>query len=365
MMYKILISRQVSKLPVILIHIALLTLTIAFSACAKRELKDATLEALPQYLEELKIAETEQETRYATLMELQKLEVETFYIGSGNKFDIKVFAYGEEEIAYITYNAIVKSDGTLTVSNIDQDIFVLGLTVEEAKQEIRKHIPDIIDPKVTLNPVELQSSFVTIMGQTELPGNYPIKADMRILDALAEARGFRTGLVDGTDKELADLSGSFIVRDNKMLPVDFLELVRKGNQLHNIPIRDGDYIFISSLANQELYILGEIESPDAYLYKENLTLIQLVAFARGFTNDAQGVAYLIRGTLSHPRVFIIDTDAILNGNARDIVLKPNDIIYVPRTVLAEWNNIISQILPSIQAIQAGYFLNEAVKDMQN
>lgn len=338
---------------------------ITGAACSKVELKDATMEALPQYLEELKIEDTEEETRYATLMELQNLELDTYYIGSGNKFDIKVFAYGEEEKAYTTYNAIVKSDGTITVSNIDQDVFVLGLTVEEAKQEIRKKIKDIIDPKITLNPIELQSAFVTVMGQAEIPGNYQIRANMRILDVLAEAKGFRTGLVKGTTKELADLSGSFIVRDNKLLPVDFLELVRKGNQLHNIPVKDNDYIFISSLANQEVYILGEVTYPLSYLYKENFTLIQLIAFAGGFTQNAQGKAYLIRGTLSHPRVFIIDTDAILNGNARDIVLKQNDIVYVPRTLLADWNNIISQILPSIQAIQAGYFLNEAIKDLKN
>jgi polysaccharide biosynthesis/export protein len=342
-----------------------LIIMISISGCSAPELKDATREALPQYLEELKIEQTEEETRYATLVELQNLELPTYTIGSGNEFDIKVYAYGEEEPEYTTTDAIVKSDGKISINYLDHDVYVLGMTMDEARNEIRRHITGILEPKVSMNPKKLQSSFVTIMGQTELPGNYQINAGMRILDALAEARGFRTGLVKGTDKELADLSGSFIVRDNKVLPVDFLELVRKGNQLHNIPLQDGDYIFISSLANQELYILGEILNPNAYLYKENLTLIQLITFAGGFTNNAHKKAYLIRGTLSHPRVFIIDTNAILRGNATDLILKPNDIVYIPRTMLGDWNQVISQLLPSLQAIQSGFVVNTIINDMMN
>lgn len=363
MIYRNLISRQASKFQIRITVFLSFLIFFLLTSCSKVELKDSTREALPQYLEELKISETDQESRYAALMELHNLEPETYRIGSGNKFDIKIYAYGEEESAYLTHDAIVKSDGTITVSYIDEDIYVLGMTIPEAKQEIKKYIKDIIDPKVTLNPLELKSASVTIMGQAEDPGNYPIKAGMRILEALAEANGFRIGLVKGTDKEMADLSGSFVVRDNKILPVDFLELVRKGNQLHNIPLRDEDYIFIASLANQEVYVIGEVMSPNAHLYKENMTLIQLIAFANGFTDNAQGKVYLIRGSLSHPRLFIIDTDAILRGDSRDIIIKPNDIVYVPKTLLADWNTIVSQIIPSIQAIQSAYILNNAIEDL--
>ncbi|MDP8219855.1 MAG: SLBB domain-containing protein [Candidatus Stygibacter frigidus] len=366
MIYRSHTSNLISKSAISLIFILLINGMVLFiTGCSEPELKDETREALPQYLEELKIEQNEQETRYAALLELHNLEPETYVIGSGNEFDIQVFAFGEIEDEYTTNNAIVKSDRTISINYLDEDIYILGMTMDEARNEIKKHITEIYDPRVAMNPQTLQSSFVTIMGQAQEPGNYPIYADMKLLDALAEARGFASGLVKGTTKELADLSGSFIVRDNKVLPVDFLELVRKGSQLNNIPLKGGDYIFISSLANQELYILGEIVSPNAYLYKENLSLIQLVAFAGGFAENAQSNVYLIRGTLSHPRVFIVDTDAILHGNSRDVILKPNDIVYVPRTLLGDWNQIVSQILPSLQAIQSGYIVNSIFDDIIN
>ena len=366
MIYRSLTSKQVSKsVTGFIAFLMIFGIALGLTGCSDPELKDETRAALPQFLEELKIEQTEEEARFATLVELHNLEPATYVIGSGNEFDIKVFAYGEIEEEYNTYNAIVKSDGTISVNYLEEDIYVLGMTISEAKREIKKHITEIHEPRIGMNPRKLQSSFVTIMGQAQDPGNYQIKAGMRILDALAEAQGFRSGIVKGTTKELADLSGSFIIRGNKVLPVDFLELVRKGNQLHNIPIQDNDYIFISSLANQELYILGQIMNPNAYLYKENLTLIQLIAFAGGFSENAQSNVYLIRGTLSHPRIFIVDTDAILRGNARDVVLRPNDIVFVPRTLLGEWNMVISQILPSLQAIQSGYIVNSIFDDIIN
>jgi len=363
MIFKSPISNRVSKKINWVILFFLFPLLIV--GCSDPEMKDTTREALPQFLEELQIEQTEEETRYAMLVELHNLQPETYLVGSGNVFDIKVFAYGEEQDEYTTRNAIVKSDGTITINYINEDINILGLTIPEAKIEISRHITGILEPKVAMNPLKVRSSRVTIMGQAQIPGNYQIFAGMRILDVLAEAKGFKAGIVDGTTKELADLSGSFIVRNNKVLPVDFLELVRKGNQLHNIPVQDGDYIFISSLANQELYILGEIMKPDAYLYKENLSMVQLIAFAGGLTKDARSKVYMIRGSLSHPRIFIIDLNAVLRGNARDIVLKPNDIVYVPKTLLADWNAVITQILPSFQAIQSAYITNNIIEDMIN
>lgn len=365
-MYRSPTFKQVSKTVTgLLFFLLIFGLAVVSAGCSSPELKDETLAALPQYLEELKVEQTEAESRYAALVELHNLEPATYIIGSGNEFDIKVYAFGEVEEEYTTNNAIVKSDGTISVNYLEEDIYVLGMTITEAKREIQKHITEILEPRVAMSPNKLQSSFVTIMGQAAQPGNYQIRAGMRVLDALAEAHGFSSGLVKGTTKELADLSASFIVRDNKILPVDFLELVRKGNQLHNIPIQDNDYIFISSLANQELYILGQIANPNAYLYKENLTVIQLVAFAGGFLVNASSKVYLIRGTLSHPRIFIVDTDAILRGNSRDVVLRQNDIIYVPRTLLGDWNMVLSQILPSLQAIQSGYMVNSIFNDVIN
>lgn len=46
----------------------------------------------------------------------------------------------------------------------------------------------------------------------------------------------------------------------------------------------------------------------------------------------------------------------------DFKLTPNDIIYVPKTTIASWNLVIEQLLPSLQAVQTGYILQNIIED---
>ncbi len=47
------------------------------------------------------------------------------------------------------------------------------------------------------------------------------------------------------------------------------------------------------------------------------------------------------------------------GRAMDFRLQPNDIVYVPKDNLSDWNVIVSKIVPTMQAINllAGPFGN--------
>jgi polysaccharide export outer membrane protein len=143
--------------------------------------------------------------------------------------------------------------------------------------------------------------------------------------------------------------------------VDFKALIREGNMLHNIPLIDGDYIYVPSSVNREVYVMGEVKNPWHFLFKESMTLMQVITFAEGLTTNAVHDVVVIRGGLTHPRVYKIDIKDILKGEARDFPLEPNDIIYVPKKPLAKWNDILNLVMPSLEAIQGGWMLNEIMK----
>jgi polysaccharide export outer membrane protein len=134
---------------------------------------------------------------------------------------------------------------------------------------------------------------------------------MRILDALAEAGGLAFGWFQNNTVELADLERTFMIRDNRILPIDFVELVQNGKTIYNIPLFDKDYIYIPSAVNREIYVIGEVNQEGHYFYQENMTLVQSITFAQGFKNSAQSTVYVIRGNLSHPRIFKIKTKDML------------------------------------------------------
>ncbi len=291
----------------------------------------------------------------AELLALHNVSKKDYVIGSGDGFNI--FVYGEPELNI--KGTRVKQDGSITLQLVG-DVKVAGLSINEAMEEIAtKYKRYLINPIVTLVPFEFRSKSFTILGKVSEPGTYQISNNTKVIDSIALAQGLSIGIFENNTIELADLEHAFIRRDNKVLPVNFMELVRKGNPLHNVPVMDKDYIYIPSALNKEVYILGEVNIPGHFGFKERMTLTQLVVLAKGYkiTANINDVA-IIRGTLTNPKVFVANLEDILEGKARDFQIKPFDIVFIPSTPLGDWNNILQMVMPGLNAIQSAYIINQ-------
>lgn len=292
------------------------------------------------------------------LLELHIKEKNEYVIGSGDMFNI--FVYEEPELN--VKGSVVKVDGTLTFQLIG-DVKVAGLTINEAMRKIANKLKRyLVNPIVSIIPVEFRSKSFTILGKVSLPGTYQITNNAKAIDSIAIAQGLSIGIFEDNTIELADLEHAFIRRGSRVLPVNFIELVRKGNPLHNIPLKDKDYIYIPSALNTEVYILGEVNLPGHYGFKENMTLSQVVTYAKGFKVNAnlQKVA-IIRGTLTNPVVYIANLEDILEGKSKDFRIKPFDIVFIPTSTLGDWNNILRTIMPSLETIQSAYITNQLLE----
>lgn len=329
------------------------------ASCARNlTVKPATADAPLQFLEDVALEDKSSDAVMAELHVLQNVKTEQYHISPGDRFNIYVY----DELDLNTEGVVVKPDGAISFKLIGE-VKVGGLTVAEATALMEEKLAEYIRyPKVSLIPYELTGARVTLMGKVAEPGTYEILSNMRVMDAIATAGGLSTGYFQNNTIELADLERSYIVRDNRVLPVNFQALVREGDMLHNIPLLNGDYIYISSSVNREVYVLGEVDSPNHFLYKESMTLMQVISFAGGFLNTANLHVIVVRGGLNHPRVFRVDVKAILAGRTQDFPLKPNDIIYVSRSPLASWNNILQLLMPSLEAVQSGWMLREIIRN---
>ena len=47
---------------------------------------------------------------------------------------------------------------------------------------------------------------------------------------------------------------------------------------------------------------------------------------------------------------MIDATRLLAGEAADFQLAPGDVVYVPPTWVTSWNQVLSQLLPTLQTI---------------
>jgi len=292
------------------------------------------------------------------LMLLQKHKTIPYKIGSGDKFDVSI--YGEPELS--VKGGVVKPDGTLTVSMVG-DVKVSGMRINDAMKKISNKLTRYMQkPIVSLIPAEFRAQSYTILGKINKPGNYPVHEKSRVLDSIADAGGFSIGVFKDNMIELADLEHAFIRRGTEVLPVNFMELVRKGNPLHNIPLEDKDYIYIPSVLNTEVYMLGEVKVPGFFGYKERMTLTQLISHAKGYTDKANiNQVAIIRGYLSDPSVYLVDLEKVLEGRAIDFMLEPYDIVFIPKTIIGDWNTMLNLLTPSLEGLTSSYIATQLLR----
>jgi polysaccharide export outer membrane protein len=73
-------------------------------------------------------------------------------------------------------------------------IYVLGLTVPEAMEAIKKAYVGVLhDPIIDVDLTDFQKPYFVALGQVGKPGQYDLRYDMTVTQAVAVAGGFTTG----------------------------------------------------------------------------------------------------------------------------------------------------------------------------
>jgi protein involved in polysaccharide export with SLBB domain len=274
---------------------------------------------------------------------LLKEPTEPFKLGPGDRIEIEVMG----DVASRS-RVLVGPDGKIyfyVLPGLD----VWGRSLPEVQAMIANELQAFVREKqpvaVTLRAVESQR--VWVLGRLATPGIYPLAGPTTLLEAISLAGGpvsassFTSmsagragggiGLPGATD-EAADLSRSFVIRKGQLLPVDFNRLLRQGDLSQNIYLQSDDFIYLPSASAQEVHVLGAVTQSRTVNFVNQLTLLQAIANAGGTVKDAYvSHVAIVRGSLTDPQISVIDYEAVRKGRARDILLEPHDIIYVPYT----------------------------------
>ena len=290
------------------------------------------------------------------LKKLHTPDTSPYKITPGDQFDITVYEHPELTVRQI----IVTPDGFVSAPLIGP-VKIGGLSLVEATEALKKQISQYIrKPLVSLIPIRINGYNFTIVGRVNVPGCYPISiGNTRMIDAVAMARGLSEGLFHGDTVELADLENAYISRDGRLLPVNFQKALLRGDPLHNIPLKNGDYIYIPSVMNSTVALLGQVGKPTYVGFKEGMTVLQALPYGGGLRETHSDEIKVIRGGLKNPVVYTVNVTKMQEGKIMDFPLQANDIVYVPADGISDWNVIVRKILPSLQGLSmlAGPFGN--------
>lgn len=255
---------------------------------------------------------------------LQKPE-KAYTLGPGDRLEIEILGEtGTRADTFVTPDAKIYYD---LLPGLD----VAGKTTQQLQAELETQLTRYYkQPQVAVTLRDAVSQRVWVMGRLNAPGIYALKQPMRVLDAISQAGGLFTSRFTGTTEELADLKHSFLIRDGRMLPVDFEKLVRQGDLTQNIYLQPNDYVYLPSALTNEVYVLGAVMEPRPIGFMSDMNLMSALGRGLGMRPDAdlKNIS-IIRGSLTEPRIATVNAQDILAGKATNIPLEPGDIVYVP------------------------------------
>ena len=275
-------------------------------------------------------------------------EIHTYTIDSGDTVGVKVYDHDELSV----HETIVTPDGYISMVLVGQ-IKVAGLTPDQAAAAVEERLAEYIQhPKVGILPMSIASDSVTISGAILKPGMYTIRNGMRLGDLYALAGGSRERLIQGITMEAVELSKSIFIRRGRRLHVDFTRAIKEGDPLHNLEVRSGDYIYIADRQGSLVFVIGDVPHPSQCIWNNGLCILEALANS-GWVNETHwqnAIVIRMEGN-GEQMMYKVDLDGILQGTRRNVVLKPGDIVYVPKDDLAEYNVFIRKLFPTPQFIK--------------
>ncbi|MDB5027638.1 MAG: polysaccharide biosynthesis/export protein [Candidatus Eremiobacteraeota bacterium] len=241
-------------------------------------------------------------------------------IAPGDVLDVHVF--GEPTL---TQSVTVSRDGSVTLPMVGR-LNVRGRSTNEAAAEIAAGLKRYLRDPIVAVAIKSEAQYnVLVLGNVKTPGRYLIQPGSHLTDALAAAGGM--GPVSGK------LPAARVSIGESVRTVSLDALLRGGDLSIDAPLADGAAVYVPSPVMIRVRVLGAVDHPGDVELNQGDRLAVAIAKA-GNTPGANAdlnrirVTRTIAGATSTSEFNLYK--ALHDGDlASDMVLAPDDVIYVP------------------------------------
>jgi len=208
------------------------------------------------------------------------------------------------------------------------EVPVAGLTAAQAGDAVRDRLEKggfVKHPSVTVFVKEYATQGVSVLGEVEKPGVYPVLGARRLYDLISAAQGL-------TQK--AGKTVTITHRDDPAHPSTSTISADPAQSMgSNVEVFPGDTIVVSKAG--VVYVVGDVGRPGGFIMdkNENLTVLQALALAEGAKNTAAlSRAKVIRREGSTHVEIPVAVQKIMQAKAPDLTLQAEDILFVPSSL---------------------------------
>lgn len=242
------------------------------------------------------------------------------------------------EVPELSRTYRVEPDGTLKFPFIKPPVPAAGMTLEQLSAELAKGLKDagaVSRALVTVSVKETRFSTAAITGAVNKPTVYPVFGYVRLLDLLSEAGG----LTDSAGSMVQITRGEAARRaapgQPESLTISLSKLFTSTDQRNNVAIYPGDTVTVPMA--DVIYVVGAVKKSGGFALsatRESVSVLQALALAEDLKSTASKSQAMIirRGQNNAGRQEIaLDLNKILQGKSPDVVMQPNDILFVPES----------------------------------
>jgi polysaccharide export outer membrane protein len=230
----------------------------------------------------------------------------------------------------------VSQQGTIDLLYIDHSVKIAGLTEQQVTELLRKEYTAILkEPQVTIFIEEYHARMVSIAGAVNQPKQIALTRELRVYDLISLAGGL-------TDKAGNVIQLVHFQPAESIENINLNDLVRKP-QLNRV-LQDGDFINVPE--SGVIYVTGNVNKPGAFPLKETIKLSQAIAMAGGLAQDSKKKEiHLVRSSgpdQTETSEVVVNLFDIEKDAAKDIILKPYDVVMVPESTRAKQTRTLIQ-----------------------
>ena len=110
-------------------------------------------------------------------------------------------------------------------------------------------------------------------------------------------------------------------------------------------------VSIKQSVGSKIIVLGQVNYPGIYTFIGGISVLEAIALAGDFTPDGRRESIMIisDNLTPNPKVRRLDALTALRKGmmTESCLLKPNDVVYVPRSTIADFNKFLNEIAPTI------------------
>jgi polysaccharide export outer membrane protein len=174
-----------------------------------------------------------------------------------------------------------------------------------------------------------------LIGATAARIELPVHVRYGLIEVLAMA---------GVTPAAADFRAITITRRREdgepfQFTVNVEDVLLKGDYRKNVIVMSNDVIHIPALKDLSqmayVYVLGRFNNQGRYPFRpgrEQMTLTKVIALAGGFHQFARrGAVKVLRKEGNRTRAIEVDFDEIISLDIQDVILQPDDLVFVPES----------------------------------